>query len=123
MGQAVLACPLRAAHSTWGHRCATSAAALYLLAIRPRFGELGLDYADEDRQLAHLRRRTAAAIDRCVSGPTHTVSRELTFDLTVSTRRLGIGIGLTSLTTFASVETIAADAMRSGVSGAPLACA
>ncbi len=47
-----------------GHRCATSAAALYLLAIRPRFGELGLDYADEDRQLAHLRRRTAAAIDR-----------------------------------------------------------
>ena len=43
----------------------------YLLAIRPRFGELGLDYADEDRQLTHLRSHTAAAIDE----RTHTVSR------------------------------------------------
>ena len=43
-------------------------------------------------------------------------------DSSLSSRALALRLGLTSLTTFASVETIAADAMRSGVSGTP-ACA
>ena len=72
----------RAAFATAGSvghgRCTTStwttgaqSGSCYLLAIRPRFGELGLDNADEDRQLTHLRSHTAAVIDE----PTRTVSR------------------------------------------------